>query len=198
MLTLSKRPAMPRSRRRKPSSRCAHHPRDRSGTPDLRFGCCWLASSCSRQVSPHSSTLKRFVQRLRKILADGAAPSLAVAVARNGEIGVKRQAFGFADREAPMAARRRARHCLVAQAIHGVIIATRSPPTARVARPGQRTEAPPDRDSGFTCQLRRMADSSSAPIAFLNRAPGWPLTRRSHSAHVAWRIGVPSTRLRYE
>ena len=82
---------------------------------------------------------------------------------------------------------------------HGVIIATRSSPTPRAfARLGQRTEAPPDRDSGFTCQLRRMADSSSALIAFLNRAPGWPLTRRSHSAHVACRIGVPPTRLRYE
>jgi CubicO group peptidase (beta-lactamase class C family) len=43
--------------------------------------------------------VEAFRTKIRKILSDGAAPSLAVAVARNGEI-VWSEAFGFADREA--------------------------------------------------------------------------------------------------
>jgi CubicO group peptidase (beta-lactamase class C family) len=43
--------------------------------------------------------IEGFRTRIRKILADGAAPSVAVAVARNGQI-VWSEAFGFADREA--------------------------------------------------------------------------------------------------
>src|SRR6185295_18268444 len=45
---------------------------------------------------------------------------------------------------------------------------------------------------------RRIAVSSAALVAFLNRAPVRPFTRRSHSAHVACRISWPSMRLKYE
>ena len=54
------------------------------------------------------------------------------------------------------------------------------------------------RSSGSRLQDRRMASSSAALVAFLNRAPERPFTRRSHSLQVAWRIGLPSTTLRYE
>jgi CubicO group peptidase (beta-lactamase class C family) len=48
---------------------------------------------------PAQLDVEAFRTKIRKILADKAAPSLAVAVARNGEI-VWSEAFGFADREA--------------------------------------------------------------------------------------------------
>ena len=52
--------------------------------------------------------------------------------------------------------------------------------------------------SRSTRHSRMMAVSSATSLAFLNRAPDRPLTRRSQSAHVEWRISWPSTRLRYE
>ena len=47
--------------------------------------------------------VETFRTKIRTIIADGAAPSLAVAVARNGQIAWS-EAFGFADREAHVAA----------------------------------------------------------------------------------------------
>ena len=43
-----------------------------------------------------------------------------------------------------------------------------------------------------------IADSSAALVVFLKRAPDCPFTRPSHSAHVTFRMGTPSTTLRYE
>ena len=51
---------------------------------------------------------------------------------------------------------------------------------------------------GSSPQALRIADSSAALAAFLKRAPDWPFTRRSHSAHVSCRIGTPPTTLKYE
>jgi CubicO group peptidase (beta-lactamase class C family) len=70
-----------------------------AGTIGLLLACAVvLAPSQRAQLN-----VEAFRTRILKILADGAAPSLAVAVARNGEI-VWSDAFGFADREARVAA----------------------------------------------------------------------------------------------
>jgi CubicO group peptidase (beta-lactamase class C family) len=66
-----------------------------TGTIGLLVACAVaLAPSQRAQINTEA-----FRTKIRKILADGAAPSLALAVARNGEM-VWSEAFGFADREA--------------------------------------------------------------------------------------------------
>lgn len=65
-------------------------------------GTMWLLLACGVVLAPSQRpqlNIEAFRTKIRKTLADGAAPSLAVAVARNGEI-VWSEAFGFADREA--------------------------------------------------------------------------------------------------
>jgi len=70
-----------------------------AGTIALLLACAVvLAPSQRAQLN-----IEAFRTKIRKIVADGAAPSLPVAVARNGEI-VWSEAFGFADREARVAA----------------------------------------------------------------------------------------------
>ena len=56
---------------------------------------------------------------------------------------------------------------------------------------------PSYKSSGRYPHARKIVASSASLIAFLKRAPERPFTRRSHSAQVAWRIGLPSTTLKY-
>ena len=49
---------------------------------------------------------------------------------------------------------------------------------------------------GSTPHARSTDSASSAELTFLYFAPDCPFTRRSHSAHVEWRMGVLPMRLR--
>jgi serine/threonine protein kinase len=60
------------------------------------------------------------------------------------------------------------------------------------------SEAPHHTSSGLKFHAPRIDASSAGLVAFLNRAPERPFTRCSHSPQVRWRIGLPSTTLRYE
>jgi CubicO group peptidase (beta-lactamase class C family) len=68
----------------------------------IRRAAATIGLPCGVALAPSQGEkldIEGFRTKTRKILADGAAPSMAVAVARNGQI-VWSEAFGFADREA--------------------------------------------------------------------------------------------------
>jgi CubicO group peptidase (beta-lactamase class C family) len=65
-----------------------------------------LVLACGVGVTPTQQAplnVEEFRQKIRKILADGTTPSMAVAVARDGRM-IWSEGFGFADREAGVAA----------------------------------------------------------------------------------------------
>jgi CubicO group peptidase (beta-lactamase class C family) len=68
------------------------------------IGCGWLVGAVMlAQTQPPSLDIPTFQEKARKIVADGTAPSVVIAVARNGQV-IWSEGFGFADREAKVAA----------------------------------------------------------------------------------------------